>query len=177
MKNGPQTLRPQDVLVLLKLISWRARPWRQIDVASEVGLSQAEVANALERLKKAGLVDESKRKIQKLATSELLIHAIKYIYPAEFGPPSRGMPTAHSSSPLSHILVGNDSEPLVWPSSEGKVRGISLYPIYSSVPAAAEKDSELHALLSLVDSLRVGQAREKKLAEEELKKRIMKSDV
>jgi hypothetical protein len=64
----------------------------------------------------------------------------------------------------------------VWPFEQGKVRGVSLSPIYETAPFAAEKDPKLHELLSLVDSLRIGGAREKKLAEAELRKRILKNE-
>jgi hypothetical protein len=176
MKAASPSLRPQDVLILLKLIAWRSKPWRQLDVASALELSQAEIANSLERLKWAGLVDDSKRKVQRLAAIEFLVHAVKYVHPGVLGSPSRGIPTARSSEPLSSMLVGEPGLDLVWPSEQGKARGVSLSPIYETAPIAAAKDSSLHELLSLVDSLRVGGSRERKLAEVELKKRILKAN-
>jgi hypothetical protein len=148
-----------------------------MDVALDLGLSQAEIAYSLERLKWAHLVDDSKRKVQRLAAIEFLVHAVKYFHPAVLGAPSRGIPTARSSTPLSKMLVGEEGLDLVWPTDEGKARGISVSPIYETAPGAAAKDSGLHELLALVDSLRVGGSREKKLAEVELKKRILKADV
>ena len=46
-------------------------------------------------------------------------------------------------------------------------------PLYKSVPEAALNDPLLHEMLALVDAIRVGSAREKKIAVEELKKRIL----
>jgi len=45
------------------------------------------------------------------------------------------------------------------------VRGVSLAPLYPSVPAAALKDEKLYAILALFDGLRSGQARERNAAQ------------
>jgi hypothetical protein len=50
------------------------------------------------------------------------------------------------------------------------MRGYAITPIYSSVPKAALNDQRLHELLALVDALRVGRARERQIAGEELKR-------
>jgi hypothetical protein len=82
----------------------------------------------------------------------------------------RGIPTAHSSLPLSTIIVSNEN--YVWPSAKGTMRGQSIVPLYASVPEAVKNDGYLHELLSLVDALRVGKARERNLAMQELTNRI-----
>ena len=46
------------------------------------------------------------------------------------------------------------------------------YALCSSVPGAARSSPKLYELLALIDTLRVGRARERKLAEEELKRRL-----
>ena len=48
-----------------------------------------------------------------------------------------------------------------------------MTPLYPQAPEAVLQDPELHALLALIDALRVGQKREKTLAIGELKKRIL----
>jgi hypothetical protein len=174
MKHPSLGLRPQDILILLKMISWRDRLWRQIDLALELDISQAEVAYALERLHVSGLVDASKKKVRRLAVVELLVHAIKYIFPPVLGSYVRGLPTARSAKPLVGKLVVDDELPIVWPSERGEHRGLSIEPIYHSVPFAALKDPLLYELLAIVDSLRAGNVRERKFAEEELRKRILK---
>ena len=60
----------------------------------------------------------------------------------------------------------------MWPDPEGEVRGDELKPLYRSVPKAARKDPKLYELLVLVDAIRAGGARERRLAEEELTKRL-----
>ena len=62
--------------------------------------------------------------------------------------------------------IAPSSDPVpVWPHSKGTVRGLSLAPLYPSVPEAALKDERLYAMLSLFDALRSGQARERKAAQ------------
>lgn len=172
---NPLSLRPQDTLILLKLISADGRNWRQIDLAFELGLSQSEVGNALDRLRRAGLVDEGKKTVFRLAAIDFILHGLKYFYPAELGSLVRGMPTGHSASPLKGKLIVEDDAEWVWPDPDGKVRGIALYPIYESVPSAAKKDPVLYEMMALLDSIRAGNSRERKMAEDELRKRILRN--
>ena len=55
-----QAIKPQDVAILLKLISIGHSDWRQIDLSFELEISQGEIAKSLARLKKASLVIEKK---------------------------------------------------------------------------------------------------------------------
>ena len=106
------------------------------------------------------------------ALEEFLIHGLKYAFPAERGGMTRGLPTSYAAEPLKH-LISPGAEPIpVWPHSEGKSRGIALAPLYKSVPIAAMNDPLLYEQLALVDAIRDGRARERKLAEEEISKRL-----
>ena len=60
----------------------------------------------------------------------------------------------------------------VWPDPEGTVRGIALTPLHPSVPKAVKGDRLLYELLALVDSLRTGGARERSIAQKELRARL-----
>ena len=84
---------------------------------------------------------------------------------------ARGLPTAYAAPPLAEKMNLNDMPP-VWSDPEGTVRGFSIEPLHPSVPAAAKADAALYCLLALVDTLRIGHARERKLAEVELKDRL-----
>ena len=167
-----QGIKPQDVLVLLKLCLWQEREWRHMDLAVELGLSQTEVSFALERCRASGFLDEAKKRVIRSALLEFLCHGLKYVYPVQPGSLCRGMPTAHSAPPISKRIVSDEHDQYVWPYGEGKMRGQAIEPLYESVPLAAEKDPELHELRALVDALRVGRARERAIAAEELEKRI-----
>jgi hypothetical protein len=65
--------------------------------------------------------------------------------------------------------------PIVWPHPEGTVRGESLEPLYPSAVDAARRDDALYESLALVDALRIGRARERKLAVELIGKRLRPS--
>ncbi len=65
------------------------------------------------------------------------------------------------------------SEPPVWPFVEGKVRGYSFAPLYKHAATAALRDPKLFELLGLADALRDGRIRERKIAMDELGKRIL----
>jgi hypothetical protein len=47
-----------------------------------------------------------------------------------------------------------------------------LAPLYRSAPEAALRDPQLYELLVLVDAMRAGRARERKLASDELGRRL-----
>lgn len=103
---------------------------------------------------------------------EFLIHGLKYVFPAERGGPTRGIPTAEAAAPLAQHLHLDFSLPPVWPHAEGPFRGIAFSPLYKNVPKAALLDSKLYELLALVDAIREGRAREREIAIRELTARI-----
>lgn len=165
-------IKPQDVLVLLKMAVAQSRSWRLVDLAQELGLSVSEVSMALERARRAGLLDRSKKNVVRPALLEFILHGLRYVFPAEPGPLCRGIPTAHSAPPLSSRIMSGADDQYVWPSADGDMRGQAIEPLYASVPGAIRKDPELHQALALVDALRVGRARERKLASDELSRRL-----
>ena len=81
------------------------------------------------------------------------------------------MPTA-IGGPVLRTHFEESVESPVWPDPEGKVRGPSLQPLSPSVVEASKKDEALYEVLTLVDALRVGAARERKIASEELEARL-----
>jgi hypothetical protein len=166
-------LKPQDILAILKVHSWDSTNWTYSSLAQSLGMSASEVHAALERCEAAGLYYGSERKILKQAVFEFLVHGLRYVFYAQPGPLSRGLPTAHSAEPLKSKLVASPSEVYVWPDPKGVVRGQAIVPLYRSVPQAASNDPKLYALLSLIDAIRVGRVREQRLAASELEKRLV----
>lgn len=167
-----QGIKPQDILILLKLCLMGDQSWRHMDLAIELGLSQTEVSFALERCRHSGFLDSSKKRVLKTALMEFLTYGLKYVYPVQAGAVSLGVPTAHSAAPLSARIRSDADDQYVWPYAGGQIRGQGIAPLYESVPFAALNDPKLHELLALVDALRVGRARERGIAIEELEKRI-----
>jgi hypothetical protein len=105
------------------------------------------------------------------AVEEFLIHGVKYAFPVQRGEATRGMATAHAAPPLKAQIAEGDLPP-VWPAAEGDVRGVTLEPLHRAVPKAARKDPALYELLALIDALRDGRVRERRLAEKELGARL-----
>lgn len=171
MEERSARLKPQDVVLLLKLLL-EAEPRRLVDIAGELGISQSEVSMGIRRLQAAHLLDQGGRSLYRRAAFEFLVYGLKYVFPATVGAIKRGVPTAHSTSPLANKIVAGQLA-YVWPHDNGEVRGESILPLYPSVPDAALKDKRLHELLALVDAIRVGRAREQTMAISELKSRIL----
>jgi hypothetical protein len=170
--NQVQTgMKPQDVVVLLKIIASGDDHWQQLPLAADLNMSQSEVSQSVARSKYADLLDGTGKKVMRLAFMDFLQYGLAWVFPQKPGPVVRGMPTAHSTMPLNKIIISDES--YVWPWAKGNARGHGIVPLYSSVPEAARQDDKLYELLALVDALRIGRAREKDLAINELKKRIL----
>jgi hypothetical protein len=159
-----------DVVVLLQLLLERGRK-TYAQLSKELGISASEIHAAVRRCVDAGLIEPSSRMPLRKPLEEYLLHGVRYAFPAKRGPLARGIPTAHAAPPLV-AQISSDDLPPVWPDPEGEVKGYALEPLYSSVPKAAKANRRLYELLALVDAIRDGRARERKLAEEELKKRL-----
>jgi len=171
MKTQQQIISPQDIVILLKIIALGNTAWFQNTLAESLHISQSEVSKSLMRSKYAGLLDVSGKKVSRLALMEFLQYGIRYVFPQQPGALVRGVPTAHSAPPLNAVI--QSEEHYVWPSGTGTLRGQSILPLYSSVSVAIKEDAGLYELLALVDAIRVGRVREKEMAIQELKKRIL----
>jgi hypothetical protein len=175
-KSNPQvTLRPQDLVILLRLGLERGQAPTYATLAAELGMTASEVHAAVERSVAAQLAhkDDGGKARALLAPLRLFIqHGARYCFPATRGGLTRGLPTGYAAAPLNEsILPGSDPVP-VWPHKNGKVRGVALYPLYPSVPEAALRNPALYELLALFDAVRGGSARERALALDLLEKRL-----
>ena len=168
----PVSLKSQDVVVLLKLVSWADATWSYPKLAVELGMSPSEVHASVRRASQSGLLQQATRSVNPSALLEFLVHAVKYVFPPKRGGVTRGLPTAHSAPPLRKHFRASSEMPLVWADPEGTVRGEALEPLYRSVPQAARADAQLYEWLALVDAVRAGRARERELAVAELQRRL-----
>jgi hypothetical protein len=167
-------IKGQDILVLLKLLIHKDEPAMAFHrLASELEMSPAEVHQGIKRSEQAGLVWVSQqgrsheKKVNLVALEEFLLHAAKYVFPPEYGPVTRGLPTSFAAPAFPKMSAGDELPP-VWPDPQGEVRGQALLPLYRSAPGAARRDPLLYEVLALVDALRSGKARERELAKTEL---------
>jgi DNA-binding Lrp family transcriptional regulator len=164
-------IKPQDILILLKIVSLGESKWTQLRLAEGLKISPAEVSNALERSVEAGFINSNKDRINKQALREFLIHGLKYTFPPKIGAKVRGIATAHSASPVKeYIHEGEDN--FVWSYYKGTKRGLQIEPLYKTVPEVASGSPALYELLVIVDTLRVGRIREVEVAIAELDKRL-----
>lgn len=171
MTASKYNMKPQDILVLLKIIALDSKEWQQLTLAQELNMSQSEISQSLQRSKYAQLIDFSGKKVNAIAFYEFLIHGMSYVFPQRPTAIVRGIATAHSTAPINKII--NSSEIYVWPYAKGNTRGQAVLPLYNSAIEASLKDAKLYELLAMVDVLRVGSTREKEAAKLELKKRIL----
>ena len=163
-------MRPQDVAILLKIATFGRAGWHGKDLAYALYISASEVSESLNRSSQAGLLDRANKVLMREAVLEFLEHGLKYVYPARPGGMVRGLPTAHSAPPLNELI--RSDEMYVWPCAEADARGQTIRPLYSAAAQAAQQDPLLYELLALTDALRIGRAREQKLAVKEIRERI-----
>ena len=137
-------------------------------------MSASEVHAAVRRAQASHLLHgpELSQRPNLAAIEEFFRHGLKYAFPPERGALTRGLPTSYAAEPLLHAIAPNDEPPPVWPYATGSLRGIAFEPLYKQAPTAALRDPVLYELLALVDALRDGRARERKLAEEMLFSRL-----
>ncbi|MFV0605471.1 MAG: hypothetical protein ACK5NK_06465 [Niabella sp.] len=164
-------MKPQDILVALKIISLKGEPWTQAALAASLLISPSEVSSVFERLKESGFINQTKNNINTQAFREFLIHGLKYVFPPKLGTKVRGIATAHSASPIKEF-ISEGEDILVWKSANGNRRGLSVDPLYKTVPKIITTDSSLYELLVIVDTLRIGRVREIEVAINELDKRL-----
>ena len=164
-------MRPQDVVILLKILTIPDPGWQYRDLASQLFISISEISESLHRSHIAGLIDESKRKIHRQSLMEFIRYGLHYVFPEVPGTIVTGIPTAHSFPFYSKKFISDTD--YVWPDHDGNIRGLSIQPLHKSVVKAVRQDELLYKLLASIDIIRVGQARELKVAIEELQKAIL----
>lgn len=169
MKRQPLSLRPHDVCVLLQFALKPEMTFREL--SHLVGLSLGEVHNATNRLAVSRLVPPGGGRVNEKACLDLLVSGVPYVFPAELGSETRGVPTAHSGPLLQEQFP--EAESLVWPSAQGAVRGLSLIPLCQSAPETAIANPALYKWLTIVDSIRIGRARERAMAKEFLQQQLL----
>jgi hypothetical protein len=160
-------IKPQDVLVALQL-SLRPNRLSYAALGEALGLSASEAHAAVRRLIEARLVDPETQMVRREPLHNFLVHGVPYVFPVSPKGITRGVPTAWAAPAMSALVQDRSALPPVWPDPDGKVQGQAITPLYPSVPAAARRSRELYDLLAYVDALRIGRARERKFAENQI---------
>lgn len=164
--TGQWALRPQDVVVALKLVALKGKWLPYAELGKQLRLSQFEAHAAVKRLLAAKLLTDIDGEIRPIIATlkHFLYYGAPYAFPPVRGEMTIGYPTAYGASPLKEKILFADENPPVWPSAEGTTRGLTLLPLYEKAPLAAIADIALYEMLALFDALRIGAARERELA-------------
>lgn len=164
-------MRPQDVAILLKIVSKNSENWQLAEIANSLRISISEISESLNRSRIAGLIDYNKKKVNRQNLMEFLEHGVRYVFPQEPGSMVRGIATAHSHLSMKKKFLSDLG--YVWPDNNGKIVGLKIEPFYPKQVEAVIEDEVYYKLLSLVDVIRVGKVREVKYAVNELRKNIL----
>lgn len=153
---------------MIKLALLGPESWTYEGVAHDLGMSSSIVHRSVKRSTQARLFDSIRKRPRRAALEEFLVHGVKYAFPPDIGSVTRGVPTAHGAPALQIHFMQSDDDLYVWPHAEGEVRGMSLSPLFKSVPRIVQPDDSLYRALALLDAIRIGRAREQKMAGEML---------
>jgi len=146
-------MRPQDVAVLLKLISWDKPDWQVTDLAFSLYLSQSNVCESLHRSFLSGLLDDYKRKVNRENLVEFLTHGFRYVFPIKPGALELGTATAHSHPGQGLKLITDMT--YVWKDAGGDITGLQVVPLYPKQIFAVRLDQQFYDLLAYLDILRL----------------------
>ena len=174
LKDTQLTLKPFDFVLAVKIAVNKDKDFLIAQLAEEFGVSLSTVHSALKRGVAARLLSRSSGPLRAVpsALKEFAISGLKYAFPAAVGRSTRGVPTAIGAPILARHFEATDAPVPVWPHPEGKVFGFGLVPLHPSVPKVALKDAALYEVLALVDAIRVGAAREREIAVNELQAKL-----
>ena len=103
MQQSKNNLKPQDIVILLKIIALGEKPWFHHTIAQELGISQSEVSQSLNRSKYAGLTAHSAEPLNQIINSNE-----KYVWPY-----AKGSERGQAIEPLYSTVVeatSNDKE-------------------------------------------------------------------
>lgn len=162
-------LKGQDIAILIKLLL-KLQAKENIEfknIAHELYISQSEVTKSIKRLEKSKLLtrySDASIELHKHELIELLVHGVKYLFPAEINIATRGMPAAYSSPHFKKIILSEET--YIWPYINGDTKGLALTPIYKTLPNALDRspDESFYVIISALDLIRLGGKRENKIA-------------
>lgn len=167
-------MKQQDVAILIFICQYFDGIYKVSEIADSLKISQSEVSESINRSNIAKLIDAKSKTVFRHGLYEFLIYGIRFVFPVVPGHIVRGIPTSHSGPPLNKLIT-SDSDQFVWSYSKGTIRGMSIEPLYKTIPLVCERFPEYYELLCLVDALRIGRSREVVFAREILNERLLKN--
>jgi hypothetical protein len=170
-------VKDSDVYVLSGLLA-HDEAWSYRSLAERLRVTHPVVQRALERAKGVDLYSVDRREVHLPHFEEFALHALRFVAPARLGALTPGVPAVWAAEPMARaIRSSGDEPPPVWPYARGRVRGQAIEPLHSAAPEAVENWPELGEVLALLDSLRAGDARVRKVAGNLLSKMLRERSV
>jgi hypothetical protein len=143
------------------------------NLEAETGISKTQISESLRRCIDIGLAKKDRQfgvpRANKKALFEFIISGIKYVFPAKLGEVTRGIGTSFAAPILQNDIISSGELIPVWPDARGTNKGQAVEPLFKSVTRAIRKDPDMYAMLALIDSIRLGNAREANIAKDKLK--------
>ena len=153
-----------DVAMALALAMDPSAPLKRL--AELTCRSIGEVHNAERRLRAARLLRPDSRIVEREPLLRFIQWGVPHAYPPTIGAMAVGVATAQS--------LPTNSEPteaeFVWPTADGTTRGQAFAPPYPRAPQLITLNPRLRRLLSLVDLVRIGGARDQAAAITEIER-------
>ncbi len=156
-------LRPYDPVIALYLGS--LQKWNNYEQASEdLMMSPSMIFNAVKRLRYARLVSDSLNQVNQKALGDFIQYGVPYSFADQPMEVTVGIPTSWGCPALKPSFNSAENTPDVWAHKDGKIRGYRVEPLHKNFPDACLKNEKIYNYCGLIDAIRVGRAREKKIA-------------
>lgn len=143
-------------------------PYSVRGLSLSTGISKSEVSMALKRCYANGLAKRDRHsgapRVNTRSLCEFIVHGLRYVFPAKPGEVTRGIATGFAAPVLQGRLMSAGELVPVWADARGDTKGLAVEPLFKTAPMAVKQDPTLYAFLALVDAIRLGQPRERKLA-------------
>jgi hypothetical protein len=166
--DTPETLEEETANTPPVKLTLEVDPYSVRGLSSAIGISKSEVSNALGRCYASGLAKPKLRGggpvVNRRGLEEFLSYGIRFVFPAHTLGLARGIPTGLTAPIFKGVLRSAGEHSPVWPDPHGDTLGLAVEPLYKTVTTAIRDDETLYKLLAVVDSIRLGQPRERKLA-------------
>ena len=171
-------MKSQDIFLLLKLIILEEDSFlgdqSARGLAALTGIGKTEVNASVNRSIDVGLAKVRNARgmvsVNKKRLFEFVYYGLKFVFPVKPAELTRGVPTSFAAPVLSKKLFSAGDTKLVWPEAEAETMGQAVTPLYRTVTFAIKGDAKLYSYLALIDAIRIGNARELRVASKELQK-------
>lgn len=147
------SIKPEDVLVLLKIAAHNNERWDAVTLSQELGHTPEEVAEAMRRLQSFGFFDLD-GKIILSYVKKFLIFDLHDLFPAIPGKMTKGLLTGGKPGTFLDPHLPYTSI-WVWPHDNGSDHGFEIIPLSPHCCFACLNDSRLKDLLAVTETLRV----------------------